>query len=211
MAKINKSILGILNGKLGDVVFFQRNGKTYVRSLGVPRKSTITIAQQQQRARFRIVADFLSTLKDLVKITFSKNAKRMTAMNEATAWIYKNGLKKDPQHFALDYPNILVSKGDLYPAANPVAFSMFQGTIDFGWTNNSDGYRASPEDRSILVAHCPSLNKTIFTISDSTRSGCFATLKAYDFEGQEVHTWIAFINGEKLVSNSEYAGQVSVR
>ena len=58
MARITGSIGKFISGKLGEVVFVQREGMTYIRRLPEYSKNSWTAGQKQHRERFRIVNAF---------------------------------------------------------------------------------------------------------------------------------------------------------
>jgi hypothetical protein len=63
----------------------------------------------------------------------------------------------------------------------------------------------------VLVAYCPQKKRCHFTIGAAARDAGAARLDVEDFTGQEVHTYITFINESKTVpSDSVYTGAVNV-
>jgi len=58
MARIQGSIAGIPSGKIGNVVFVNREGSPYIRSAPQYSRSSWTENQKQHRLRFKKVAEF---------------------------------------------------------------------------------------------------------------------------------------------------------
>lgn len=55
-----------ISGKLNQVVFYQRKGKTFVRSLPVKRVKTCSVAQQRNKRRFGAMIRFSSLFRYVV-------------------------------------------------------------------------------------------------------------------------------------------------
>src|SRR4051812_43932593 len=53
MALLTHSLLGPIRGRIGDLQFTQRNGKTYVSVRRAPSRREPTLAQVEQQLRFR--------------------------------------------------------------------------------------------------------------------------------------------------------------
>jgi hypothetical protein len=63
MAKV-KDIFGTgISGKLNQVVFYQRNGQTYVRALPIRKKLTVSAAQVLNKQRFGAMITFARQFK----------------------------------------------------------------------------------------------------------------------------------------------------
>ncbi|MEO6136582.1 MAG: DUF6266 family protein, partial [Ginsengibacter sp.] len=68
---------------------------------------------------------------------------------------------------------------------------------------------AKDTDKVVMVAYCPSLQQTIFTISDSRRADAQAILNTQPFAGHTVETWMGFISADgKDAANSVYTGSL---
>lgn len=64
MAKVIKQHLGVTRGKVGDVVFKSRKGKSYVASAPIPYKKTTSNKLIKNRGRFAAVSKFASAVTD---------------------------------------------------------------------------------------------------------------------------------------------------
>jgi len=213
MGRISKGILGGVSGTVGTVVGANWKGIDYIRSKAVSRSSNTSLSQEVQRAKFKLVAAFLNSMKDLLQFSFSDFANKMTGRNHALGYTIKNAVTGIYPDLELQYSMVLVARGSSLPNAdNPAAVSTAAGKIGFSWTNNSGIGAARPEDRSILVAYCPELKQSLFTASGAARSTGSAVLNVPAFSGKLVHSWIAFIseNGRE-VSTSIYTGQLNVQ
>ena len=66
MAKVKGGIESMLSGKFGNMVFVQRDGKTYMRSAPKRKKDSSTPAMLLNQKRFGEVIRFCSQFKDTV-------------------------------------------------------------------------------------------------------------------------------------------------
>jgi len=86
------------------------------------------------------------------------------------------------------------------------------GTVLFTWTNNSDEANASATDESLLVVFNPGKSQAVYFNQLGTRAdGTQAVTVPHSFSGDLVHCYMGFISVDgKLVSNSKYAGAITV-
>lgn len=63
MAIIENSILGQISGRIGELVYYRRCGKTCVRRYAEKRVNSVTELQQQQRSRLRAACFFYRALE----------------------------------------------------------------------------------------------------------------------------------------------------
>ena len=86
------------------------------------------------------------------------------------------------------------------------------GTVLFTWTDNSDEANASATDKSLLVVCNAAKNQAVYFDQLGTRAdGTQAVTVPHSFSGDLVHCYMGFITVDgKLVSNSKYAGAITV-
>ncbi len=212
MGRISKGILGGFRGTVGTVVGSSWKGIEYIRSKASARTGSASSKQLEQRAKFKMVSDFLNTIAALVRISFSGFAVNQTGRNHALAYMLNNAITGTYPNNTIDYSQVLVARGSKLPnAGSPAAASTNPGVIAFNWLDNSGLGDALASDKAILVAHCPELNQSVFTLDGPARSALTATLDVPDFAGKEVHTWISFISDDqKQVASSLYTGSMMV-
>ena len=92
MATYNKGILGAFSGKVGPVVGATWRGKDVMRSL--PKKSNrlATAFQQQQRSKFAMATEFLSSVQPVVSRYFGGNTGLKTRRNQAMSYLMKEAI-----------------------------------------------------------------------------------------------------------------------
>jgi hypothetical protein len=123
-----------------------------------------------------------------------------------------NAIQGTYPNFTINYPNVLVSKGNMPPALNQAAASTVAGTVLFTWDDNSDEVGAASTDTTLLVICNPEKNQAVFFSALSERvDGTQSVTVPNSFTGDLVHCYMAFqsVDGFEL-SNSKYAGAVTV-
>jgi hypothetical protein len=210
MGQIYKGILGPVSGTVGTVIGATWKTIPYLRSQPNKRKRTSTVDQIDQQLKFAVVMSFLQTMVGLLQLTFKKYANKMSEINAAFSYNYHNAITGTSPDYVIDYPNALVSRGDLPNGSAPNA-TVTAGTVHYTWTDNSGSGTATATDEAVLIVYCPQLNLTIFNPAAAIRSAASATLNVADFTGQTVQTWIAFLSDDGLsASNSFFTGELTV-
>lgn len=211
MGIINKGILGPVSGTVGTVVGGSWKGISYVRSQPTSSRTSFTIPQLEQQAKFALTMKFLQTMTSLLSVSFRDYAVKMSGFNNAMRYTLLNGITGGYPTFEIDYSNVLVSRGDLPNASTPSAGSATSGTVGFNWVNNSGEGKAQPTDTSVLVVYSPDRNQCIYTTAGAARSTGSASIAVPAFSGLNVETYIGFLSADgKYVASSIYTGQVTV-
>lgn len=112
MAQV-KDIFGTgISGKLNQVVFYQRKGKTYVRALPVRRKKTVSPAQLLNKQRFGAMLKFAHLFKYGVIPQIWSQASRTLTGNQL--FIKTNKGAFDPDGNIPDIKRVQLSTGNLH-------------------------------------------------------------------------------------------------
>lgn len=112
MAQV-KDIFGTgISGKLNQVVFYQRKGKTYVRSLPVRKNKTVSPAQLRNKQRFGAMLKFARLFKYVVIPQIWGQASR--TLTGTQLFIKTNKGAFDPEGNIPDVKLIQLSTGKLH-------------------------------------------------------------------------------------------------
>ena len=212
MAKLLESPIGVLIGKLGQVVGSKWKGIAVLRIKSASIHDAQTDKQLEQRMKFKETMNFLQPLTQFLRIGWKNYATGKTAFNSAMSYNVLNAIQGTYPNFTVDYPNALVSRGNLAPALNQAAASTVAGTVLFTWTNNADEVGAATTDTSLLVVCNPAKNQAVFFAGLAERADATqAVTVPHSFSGDLVHCYMAFqtVDGFDL-SNSKYAGAITV-
>ena len=211
MARLNKGITGGFSGRIGPVVGANWNGINVMRSRPDIRKSKTSNAQNEQRARFSLVTQFLLPMKELTMDTFRDYAGKMTGYNNAISYTMKNAVCGVYPDLYIDYSLVWLAKGTLPNVLSPSVVAVGDNQIRFDWKDNTGIGIARAEDTAILVAYIPESKQYNYSVKAGYREDGSCTLQFPGLKNQEVHTWIAFESvNKKDVSPGVYVGEVVV-
>ncbi|HLN72856.1 MAG: DUF6266 family protein [Methylococcaceae bacterium] len=212
MGQIFQGILGGFSGKVGTVIGYVRNGVSFMRGLSTGHTDANTPAQQEQRAKFSLVVNFLRPLAALLHTGFKTAESRMSGFNAAMSYNMEHAVKGLYPLLEIDYTKALVCRGLLPGALNAAADSVEAGKIDFTWNNNAWDAGADPLDKVVLVAYNAGLQKSVTEIGVATRASGSQSMTVPDiFTGDEVHCYIGFTNARGTeFSNCEFLSTVIV-
>ena len=212
MSKIKQGILGGFSGKVGTVIGGTWKGISYMRGIAASVSNPRTPAQMAQRAKFAAVIKFLQPLTPFLRVGFKNDAVRMSGFNSAMSYTVKNAITGIYPAFTIDYSKVLVSRGTLPGALNPLAVAGIAGAVDFTWENNTWETDAMADDQALLVVYNPSKNAAVSFTGAVTRAiGVQTITLPNSYTGDEVQCYIAFTNAnQSVISNSEYVGGVIV-
>jgi len=211
MAIINKGILGPISGTVGTVIGGSWKGISYLRSQPTSRRTSFSVKQLEQQAKFALVIKFLQSMTALLTVSFRDYAVQMSGFNNAMRYTLLNAIAGSYPIFDIAYNQALVSRGDLPNASGPTAVSTVSGIVTYQWQDNSGMGKAQPTDLSILVVYCPGRNQCIYTTAGAMRSTGGDAILVPSFSGLEVQTYIGFISADgKSIASSIYTGQLTV-
>lgn len=133
MGKLKEGILGGFSGKVGNVVGSSCRGVEYIKSRPSKMTNPRTKGQTKQRNKFTVTQSFLCTIKPIIRIGFKDHAiDGRSAFNAAMSYNMSNAIKIYADGVDLDFPNILVSRGSLFPAKD-INAKVEDGEIHFVW------------------------------------------------------------------------------
>ena len=209
MGKIEKGILGPISGTVGTVVGSRWKGIDYIRSKSSGKRSA-SVKQLDQQFKFSVAINFVSTMTDLLDMTFKNYAVKKTESNAALSYTLLNAITGTSPDYQIDFAKALVSHGKLPNATAPGA-TVTNKAIHFTWTDNSGSGKAGATDKAVLVAYCKNYNQTVFSTEAAVRSAGAAVLDVSNFAGFEAEVWIAFLSADGVdASNSIYLGALMV-
>jgi hypothetical protein len=206
MGKYSKGILGGFSGTVGTVVGGNWKGIDYMRSKSGKRKGGNTPAQLAQQEKFKLAMQFLQPFSGLLSISFRDYAVKMTGINNAMQYLLNNAISGVYPAFSIDYPSVLISRGDLPNGGAPAAV-LNAGAIDFSWTDNSGTGKALATDQALLVVYCADLKQVEWQLNGAKRSDAAGSLAVAQFAGKQVQTWLGFISADgKFIASSVFTG-----
>lgn len=213
MGTFSKGILGGFSGKVGNVVGARWRGKDIMRSLPTRGTYTPTQAQLDQRDRFKTVVMFLTPIKNILSAYFGKPQGDKSTFNLATGYHIKYALLPDGlDAYVIDYPKVLIGKGDLRGLSNGSVTPDASQQLTINWDDNSGQGNAAATDELVVVTYCEALNlfETANTAGTRNLTTVQIPLPAY-WAAQQVQVWVTFVSADKkLAATSTYLGAVTL-
>jgi hypothetical protein len=195
-------------GRIGNVVYYMLNGKLVSRKIGRSTKPP-TLSQLSSRLETKICSEFISRIQDFTNIGFGieMQGTDKNAFNLAVAYNKKNMFSGVYPDFKINYDLLILSKGILKPAQNPLV-SQTEAGIQYTW--NTDPKMAFPEstDQVMMLAYFPKAEKVFYTLFGSDRSSGTALLPIpASLKNQYMETYISFASADrKQLADSTYTG-----
>lgn len=231
MARLKNGLYGPIVGRIGNTVGYIRLGKAIVRQISPTKKHRVKTEKQKAAFdRMRVIMEFLSPINRFVNISFKLVVKDTTwiPQNAAVSQNINTAIKGEYPNLELDYPKILVSKGDLLPAENAMVSHVIASfdndhattaivSIKFQWDVDPGWDYPTKRAEVMMVAYLPDNKKAFFSITGARRSAGEDVLQGVisikDFgnkvKDRFVETYIAFISDDReSISDSIYTGRI---
>ena len=220
MGKANDPMLKGLRGKIGNLIFYERNGETYVKA--APKKqSQATKAKTSEPKRIsqdvvRQTHAFMKNYKHLLRFGFQEyEVGAKAAYHVAVSYTIKNSFVFKPGSAwkVLDISKVRMSMGNLTGPDQAGVLREGSG-VRFTWRDNSWEGSAKPSDEAfaVLVHERREGSRFVYLGSRRSEGSHFLNLDGPDPEVRW-HAFLAFSqeNGyskERSLSNSVYLGEV---
>lgn len=123
-----------------------------------------------------------------------------------------NALISTEAGWAINYPKVLIGKGDLCAIEQPVLTPTAPETLTLTWIDNSNQVLAYPDDQLIVVAYCEEFNYFEYFMDNHQRSDTSCELvMPVAFEGLDIALWATFYNASKgIAATSRYLGRMAM-
>lgn len=162
MAFTEEGMLGKFTGRLGNLVFYEMNGKIVMRTKPGKRKKPAKGRQKETQNNFARVMGIIQPMKTFVKIGFNDLAGGKFVFHKANSENLKRFYKADNPD---DLRWLLLSKGER-AGAQDLALEMGVGQATVRWGEPEAGKPFDPTDRVMLLA----LNTTTLESTENTNA-----------------------------------------
>jgi hypothetical protein len=208
MGKMTNGFLGPISGKLGNLVYYNVNGKQVVRKLGKITKPP-TPAQLQNRKEMKTIMQFLSPLTEFLNTGFIPSYKEghKAAFSLAVAYNKKNALTGTNPDIGIAYEKVRLSEGNLDEAIAPTVELLAEG-LKFSWLCPASLDWPANTDRVMLMAYFPNQQTAEYLTSAAQRQQLTETLKLPEnLFAEYMEVYISFVaENRKSAANSTYLG-----
>jgi len=205
MARTKNHLLRDLSGSIANLVFYQVDGETYVRTRPVTYKDRQSPAQLAQRQRIQVVNRFLTPFKKVLRQTFMLADRERQAYSNATSYNMKHGLTGSYPHLNIDKTKARLSMGPLGLPATATIKQVGDGFL-MEWDPAPTNAHCAADDTFLFFATHPYYPQAYYHFTGVRRSEGHFLWNRNLFEGHaKPDVWIAFRNAaETLVSDSWY-------
>lgn len=191
MGKIKQGILGGFSGKVGPVIGTSWKGKAVMRAIALSYNDANSVAQQQQRLKFKLLIQFLAEVNGFIERGFRNRAVGMTAPNAAMRLNLDGAISGDWPNYKVAYDKVMVSNGVIDLPYSPVG-TLDGSDISATWSDNSGLGNADAADKAMMLVYNPAKRQSIYNTNvaeRSERSAVISTPAAWS--GDTVEAWLA--------------------
>lgn len=211
MAIAKEGMFGPSIGRIGNLVYYIRNGKQIVRKIGINTKPP-SEAQKENRLRLAVATAFCKTVKPFIDYGFAAKVigRDLTPTNVTVSYNRLNAIKGVYPDLSIDYPKALLAEGPL-PQADDVNLHFVNEGLNFSWYVDPQLRWPNTTDQAMLIAIFPNQNKVVYQLFGALRTAGVALLEiSKPMQSEYMETYIAFISADrKQVSTSVYAGSLN--
>lgn len=215
MARLNPD--GTYSGRAGNIVYYTRNGKTFMKEYKIPTDPKKP-KQLSQRARMSAASSFISRFRKIIDIGFQGSDTNSSGYQEAMEYHMGNALRDvTPQGdekpvFEVIIEDVKISRGLIDP---PVvdACEREGNKITVNWDPTLGNLINKLFDSLVIVAYTPEKGTFADYHVGRREQGTGTTMLPAKFNAP-VHLWAFYLNQEKNqvkgkenVSGSVYLGE----
>lgn len=211
MGTFKKGILGGFRGKVGSVVGARWRGKYVMRGVPEYEDRPPTEEQRKVRERFGLVARFLNPMKPIIGKYYGKKQGDKSPFNLATSYHIKEAVLEVGNDFVMDYPKVLISKGDLNGLQSPVLTAPSANVLQLDFADNTGQGFAQADDQLLVVLYVADLGEYQLFTPAGRRDETAVNLPLPPYwSGQVITAWATFVDSEeKRAATSSYLGEVT--
>lgn len=156
MAFSSESFMGKISGKLGNLIIYERNGKTCFRSKPKKTKVPPSAAQLYQRKAFAQASAFLAPIRTELEFGFSGiGGDKSKRFGKAQSLAVKRATLTDHGEPVLYPEKMQTSIGDLLPPVDCQLNWNNANTIQLTWRPNSFEGNGKESDQIFYLAYDP--------------------------------------------------------
>jgi hypothetical protein len=211
MGKANKGIFGAINGKVGNLVFYNLNGEDLVRTLG-EKTGKLSKAQLANCDKMALIVRLFSNMKPFLKVGFGNKAKgtNMNYHNLATSTNKAHAIELIDGKVALNFEKLQLTQGDALGAKEP-AVELVNGGLSFSWTYDELEDWNARNDQVMLMAYFPEDNEASFITSGARRSERKDVLEIHPtYRKKQIEIYISFVSDDReSVATSVYLARLN--
>ena len=212
-----------LEGRDGNVVYYQSYGKQCVRTVAQHIKNPRTPAQQLQRAKFSAVTQWLQPIRDAIRIGYADGNKGYH-FGRAVKELLKNAIVTEGDEPRLEASLAKVAVGELATMENaeclpnngqqPSPVTHHPSSITIKWTPNKKSVRSHIDDQMVWLLYDEGNRHAITNAMQALKPKRNSGTCLIDLSNAKAGTYhlYAFFTNNKMThsSDSVYLGEVTI-
>ena len=214
MGKLSRGFLGGFQGQLGTAYGCFWRLMDLIKAMPRKVKRAPTEAQVPARLKMKLMTSFLARIKTFINVGFKHaTAPGQAAMNVAVAYNLNNAITGTAPDYTIDFPKLLLSKGNLPLPGVITATAEAAAKVKFVWAESYAGIaEGSADDKASFIVYNETRSQFILITDAATRSALQYSLQLPPpFVGDTVHCYISFVGADgKEVSNSKYVSELEL-
>jgi hypothetical protein len=209
MAKIISYDPFIIKGKIGDKVYYVRNGHQFFRGLGVRKKRIEGSPLSPQQLKFSLLTRLLVPLVPLFRESFALPGRTQSGFNKAMSINLRLAISGTYPEYMPDYSKMILGDGWITSPRSLIVSGTEIGRLQFEWKATKGRGKLKAKDAVYVAVYCEALNKWFYAIQEEVAIKGNLNVNIPAFSGYSVHAWFGFISNCEA-SPSEYGGLVEV-
>lgn len=212
MAHIKKvGSLGLITGKVGDVVCSSWKGKPYVKSAPGKRKPATTEKEMANRNKWAMAQAWLKPVTEFVREGFRGYSPTVEGFIAAKSYLLKNAFEGVAPDSHINPALVKVSFGELPLPQNMTAMAISNKDIQFTWDTGNISTEKNKYDQAMLLAYDIEHGRGQKKLIGELRKTGADTLRLHAPANNTYHLYIAFVAADRMSqSDSVYLGTVSM-
>ena len=214
MAELVGGVNDPVRGKVGNVVFYMRNGKAFVRSRPRKRGKKRTVKGKINTTGFAKVQKWMKPIGEFIRYGFKDYGTSEVPYRSAVSYALNNAIEGTYPNQFIDPSLVRVTGGDLLMPQSASFVLEEGGIVRFNW-DKGDVSSMSSQDQAMLLVYSPD------TDGKDEKAFQFKVKGAFRREGtdilpilparydQEFHVYLGFVNADRTQqSHSMYLGSI---
>ncbi len=201
MARLKSNLLESGMGKIGNIVFYYRNGVPCARAIPNNYHDKKSEAQLKQRQKMQLVHDFIRPFSDFIRMAFKEEQSSRTGYQSAQSYHLKNAIEGEYPNQYINKNVALLSKGAI-ELPNTISYSENDSELVFTWdTTKSIG--AMPTDMFIVLIRYKDNNGEYFITGTQRFKGEYRLYKE-DISFNIEDIYVAFRSYDETKYSNSY-------
>jgi Family of unknown function (DUF6266) len=198
-----------MSGRIGNLIYRNRNGKTFVHAYNPgPRKSHPNMIKQQKK--FKVMMEFQNLIRSFINQVNPKPHGKIPFYQIFSENI-RNAIIGDEMNPQIEYAKVKLSLGSASQATQVEVKSLSKGELLINWDGTQSKLISSVDDIAFVACFCEDLRSWRYQTNLGLRKNKTKTFRVAEFTGKEVHVYFGFFSSRlEQCSDSVYLGKVPV-